>query len=139
MYHSEAGGGKSIGDRFAAALATHAHRVDREALTALGTEWLDQISTDSLHEYVRGFREAIEQAPTMVVYVPCAFDAEAEAVLGEWCRAELAERTLLQLEIDPQVVGGCSVIANNTLHEYSLAARLREQPGTISKLLRAYE
>lgn len=137
LYRAEAE--VSVADRFATELTAYAEPSDVEALTALGTEWLQTINESNLPSELARAREQIEAMPTMTIYVPEVFDEAAEAVLGTWCRDEVDAKLLLELEVDPQVIGGCAVLAHDTLHEYSLRTRLAADATVIPKLVAQYD
>lgn len=124
--------------RWADAVAALAAPDDRAALQALGTEWVDTVDTQNLGTTVQQLRETVSAAPTMTVYVPVAFDAAAEESLGTWCRREIAPDLLLELTVDPAVVGGCAFVREHTYHDYSFASRLRHTPEAIPRVINAY-
>lgn len=81
---------------------------------------------------------AVKTVPATTIYVPAVLAATDTAVLGAWCRSECGIE-LLDIKIDPRVVGGCGVVgANATYYESSLRTRLKEAPGTITALVSAY-
>lgn len=128
-----------VRDAFTEELRAYAEPDDIDALAQLGTDWVLEMSESSVPTALQSAHESIEAAPTLTVYVPAVFDEPAEAELGKWCRAELDAQMLLELEVDPNVVGGCAVIAHNTLHEYSLRTELAAQPDLLAKLVSQYE
>ena len=128
----------STEERYQAALS-ELSAADRQALEALGTDWLADITQDTLHATLSDLRTWLEEIPTMTLYVPVVFAEEQVVELGQWCRAEIADPLLLELVVEPATVGGCAFIHNHTYHDLSLRARLAEAPDTVPSILATYE
>ncbi len=125
-------------DRYSAAVAA-LEETDRVALEEWETDWLTHFSEDNVHHELSALREWAGSLPRMTIYVPVAFDAPAAAVVGQWCRAEIDESLMLEILVDPAVVGGCGVIREYTYHDLSLRAKLAADPTAIKEVLQSYE
>lgn len=125
-------------ERFQGAL-TKLSEADRRSISALGTEYLAEVTQENLHQTLINWRDWIDELPTMTLYVPVEFEDAQVAQLGQWCRAEVARSVLLELVVEPAVVGGCAFIQNHTYHDMSLRARLAEDAKTIPNIVASYE
>lgn len=103
-----------------------------------GTEWLSGITMETLAGTMRDLEAEVAAAPTLKVYVPVALDVPAERLLGEWLRAELPQVAFFDTEIDTAFVGGCGIVVNGQLHDYSLAARLKANPTVVREAIQTY-
>lgn len=125
-------------ERYQAALA-ELPSSDRQSLTALGTEYLEEINQDNLHKVLANWRQWLDELPTITIYVPVLFTETQEKELGQWCRAEVAQSVLLELVVEPAVVGGCAFIQNSTYYDLSLRSRLAEKEDVIPTIVAKYE
>ncbi len=62
----------------------------------------------------------------------------AERLLGEWLRAELPAIAFFDVEVDTAFIGGCGVVVNGQIHDYSLSARLTMNPEAVMKAVQVY-
>ena len=111
---------------------------DLVALEALGSDWVSSLDEQSLATLGQQATEHTNVAPLLTVYVPTALDESAEANLGTWCRTELDEQLLLELVVDPEVLGGCGFIHDDSYYEYSLRTALAEKPERLRDIINSY-
>lgn len=128
----------SLNDRYKTAVLT-LPKSDRHFFEELGVDFLSQITQENLHRYITDWQEWIDNLPTLIIYVPVQFEDEQIINLGQWCRAEVTQSVLLDLVIEPAVVGGCAFIKNHTYHDFSLRARLAEDRQVIPAIVTKYE
>lgn len=122
----------------AEAIAAIADEADREVVMGWDEAVWSGVSAESLAHEAEALEHALAALPVTILYVPVALTADACAELGAWSRAELG-LTLLDIKIDPAVVGGAAVVAPDaTYHEFSLRTKLAAAPGTITSLLSSY-
>lgn len=119
-------------------LRAYATGKDLSALEALGTDWIPSLNEQSLTSLRQQVAELVSTAPLLTLYVPAELDEAVEAELGTWCRTELDERLLLELVIDPNVLGGCGFIHNDSYYEYSLRTALAEKPQLLRDIINTY-
>lgn len=128
-------------DRVAAhqeALAAIGRDDDRAVVAAWDPAVWEGVTAATLAHEAESLIAAAAQVPTRILYLPVSLDAAELAALGVWCRTELGI-TLLDIKIDPQVVGGAAfVAADDTYHEFSLRSKLKAAPGTITSLMTNY-
>ncbi len=105
------------------------------------TAWGDALSPFYVPGAAAQFAElqsVIATLPVLTLYVPVLLPESEQALLGEHCRTMCDPTILLDIQIDPQAVGGCSFVWKDTLYDFSFRAQLAKQPGVITALLSAY-
>lgn len=112
---------------------------DRARLGELDTTILSHLTAATLSAALKEWHTWLETLPTLTLYVPVVFEESQVVLLGRWCRAEVAQSVLLELIVEPAVVGGCAVIAHDTYHDLSLRARLAERPTALPAIIATYE
>lgn len=130
--------GETPAKRYHDILEDYADPVDQALLRDLGTDWLEHMDEGVLQVGLKAATARIDALPTRTVYVPTTFDVAAEELLGRWCRDEWQPELLLQLEVDPHVIGGCGFIANDIYTEHSLRTGLTAHPHVVANILTDY-
>jgi hypothetical protein len=123
---------------YTATLAEFASPEDLTALTLWGTAWLAHFSAENFHTELGALRTYIDSLPRLVLYVPEMLDDTGSALVGSWCRTELKVSYLLDLEVDPDVIGGCAFVKDGRFIDYSFAAQLRSNPHLVSEVVASY-
>lgn len=99
---------------------------DRNALDDVTTTLLG-LSDDFYHRFTpENFNQIVDELeaytntlPSIVLYIPVIFEAKQITTLGTWVRTNVAPHTLLEVKIDPDVVGGCSFVYGGVYHDFS--------------------
>jgi hypothetical protein len=100
------------------------------AVAALAREDAASARAEALASLVDGL-------PVLVLYVPAALSPAAIEQLGRWCRAHVREDVLLDVRIDPSSAGGCIIAWQDHLHDYSFAARFKDERGAVARSISA--
>ena len=117
----------------AATTSEHTH-----AVREWGTDWLTELSLENFQHTIEEVYTWLESLPTFTLYVPVALHDEGESVLGHWCREHIDPSVLLDLEVDPEVVGGCAFISNGSYVKLALAERGEALPTVIANATKSY-
>ena len=128
----------TLSERYQAAVAALPD-ADQRVVREWGEDWLLAVDEHTVHQFTTALREWVDTLPTMTIYVPVRLDETAAASIGTWCRAELADDMMMELLVDPAVVGGCAVIKEYTYHDLSLRTKLAAQPTVIPDIVGSYE
>lgn len=102
-------------------------------------DWLATITPENFPTFVERLREWVVTIPAFVVYVPVELPPNALRDLTQLLRDAKGEDWLLEIKIDPNVIGGCAFIVDDVYHDYSLHGRLQQQPEIISEILDVYD
>lgn len=115
---------------------------ETEALSAAaqwGDDVLNSFTPENVYMRIKELKQAIEALPEMVLYVPTVFSAEHVVALGVWCRKHVRARTLLQLIVEPTVIGGCAFVIDNVYHDFSLSYFMQKSHNELIALVRTYD
>ncbi len=136
--YADGSSGRSVVERYTTALS-ELDDVTAAALREWGTDWVAELTPDSLRTEVQAFSAWLEHMPTFTLYVPVAMDDAGEAIIGAWCRDHIAEELLVELVVEPATVGGCAFVHSGTYHDWSLARRGEvDLPQVISQVVQEY-
>lgn len=138
LYHAVGGTNRPLSRRFVAARNAVEDEVDRGALQSWGTEWLEAITRENLQTELQSLRKWLDTVPTLLLYVPVAFDTTTVAELSAWARQEINSSVLLDVKVDANMIGGCAFVHDAVYYDRSLHGRLRLAPETVSEILDAY-
>ena len=111
---------------------------DARAIRAWGADVLSSFTRDNVSEKIKALHEALEDLPLMTLYIPVEFPDEEMNELGHWFRKQVHEEALLDVQIDAATVGGCAFVWDDTYHDLSFGARMKEQSGFITNILEGY-
>ncbi len=87
---------------------------------------------------INKLKKESELLPSLVVYFPVQFDAEATKIVSVWCREKIHPLLLLETYVDPSVIGGCAFVSKDTHHDYSIRHAMKDNKGVVSELLASY-
>jgi F0F1-type ATP synthase delta subunit len=127
-----------ITERLARVTSTLTHE-EAAGLAAFDSAFIESQRAETVQAVLSEWQQWLATLPTFTLYVPVVFEDEQIILLGRWCRSEIAQSVLLELIVEPAVVGGCAFIHNHTYHDFSLRARLNRTPHTIPAIIATYE
>lgn len=108
-----------------------------EHLKGWGEPVLSVFTRENLYEKLKELRNAFEGLPEIVVYAPVLFGKEEVLTIGTWCRENLDRNIVLNMQVEPTVVGGCAFVWNGTYHDFSLNYFFEKKKGEITHLIRS--
>jgi len=109
-----------------------------EAITAWGPDFFASFNARDLYEKVKEFKQFIELLPRITLYVPVRLAPSRAGSIGSWCRTNIRKDLILDLKVDPAVVGGCAFAYEHAFHDLSLPYFLRQKRDDFAKLVRTY-
>lgn len=115
-----------------------ADETDRQMLTDMDDELWDSFTPATLVTKLNQLEAEAAALPVMTLYVPVAFGTKELQPIAEWVRGAVDRGLLLEVEVDPQVVGGCAFVYNDTHFDWSLRRYLRARKGMVTSLLNTY-
>lgn len=59
--------------------------------------------------------------------------------IGNWCKANIDKKILMEIKIDPNIIGGCALSINGVYKDYSVRARMVENKDAIIKSLSEFK
>ena len=111
---------------------------DVTAIIAWGDEVFSHFGASNMREQISALQKSIDALPVMTLYIPITFPESELATMAVWCREQFAPQLLFDVQIDPQVVGGCAFVWNDTYHDFSFRAQSKKIPGVITEHLNTY-
>lgn len=92
----------------------------------------DGRSRMALKEQLRHLKD---HAPVLHMTFSVTADPESLRTLTEWVRRELHPQALIQVGLQPALVGGVYLRTPNHVHDFSLRAHMRDKRGLIAQKL----
>jgi hypothetical protein len=138
LYHTESEGFLiSLKARCDAYITAQSIPSDSVAFASLTEADWNTFTLATLVPSVALLMKDVELLPVMTLYIPVAFtDTELEP-LAHFVR-ETIPHAMFDIHIDPQVIGGCAFVYNDTYHQYSLKGYMHEHKGLVTSLLQSY-
>lgn len=109
-----------------------------EAIVAWGEAVLTSFTSDTVYERMRSLKQSVQELPQLTIYVPVHFSPAQIEPIGVWCRAYLHSDIMLEVQVDPETVGGCAFAYKNTFHDFSLAYFAKKERQALTKLVHEY-
>lgn len=111
---------------------------DREIVSSWPTAIWSGVQADNFTAVYEGMVTDSAALAVLVVYVPVSLPEEEIAELSMWCRTECGV-DMLELKIDPAVVGGVGFIdAHDRYQEISWRSKLALAPDAITQVIARY-
>jgi len=111
---------------------------DAQAVRQWGAQVLTAFTQQNISAHMNDLHAEVDLLPVLTLYIPKELPHEEIDSIGLWSRAQCDEKVLLDIHIDPEVVGGCGFVWNDTYHEFSFRSKIKEQTGVITELLSGY-
>jgi hypothetical protein len=111
---------------------------DAAALMSLGEEFFLAFTKANAYAYINALVDRVNLYPVMTVYIP--FDPTYDDVvkLGVWFRDEVDKTIIMELHVEPRLLGGCAFSYKGIYKEYSLMYYLKKKRQDISQMLNGY-
>ena len=99
---------------------------------------LESFTAENIYERMNELRCAADALPSLVIYVPVAFSRAEVIRIGTWCRTNIAPSVLLELLVDPAVVGGCALVLQSKRHDLTLRHFAAKHHRELVELVKRY-
>lgn len=109
-----------------------------QAMREWGSEFFSAFTAETMYDLIAAISDALEKLPSVTVYVPILFNEQEIASIGEWFRTNIHEHTMLDVRVDPSVVGGCGFVWNGHYYDYSFAYFLNKHRDELVAYLDSY-
>lgn len=110
---------------------------EKDWLDSLGEEFYQAVTPDNFSDIIQSFEKQFDKLPKVVMSIP--FDMPEADVLNiaKTLRTQRVD-LILQIKHDPDLIGGCSLIYNGVLKDYSVRKRIEDNKQAILASLRSY-
>lgn len=97
---------------------------EKEWLKSLPADFLKNFNKDDFNEIFSSLESQISSLKPLTVYL--AFEPEEKELseIAGFVRTNFLKNLLLDVKLDPSLIGGCALIWNGIYKDYSLRARL---------------
>ncbi len=110
-----------------------------KSLTSLGDKFYDSFDTKNYNKLLNELESSIDALPHITIYAPILLPDDEVVKLGKWVRENIKENLVIDLEVDSNVIGGCSFVWNGVYHDYSLRYFIDNNRNEIKKMVRNYK
>ena len=109
-----------------------------EAVALWGDSTVAYFTADNVHTEMEALKAAFGSLPALTLYAPVYFDQPQIREIGEWCRANIDKRLMIDLRVDPKAAGGCVFVWKNKLHDFSLGYFMRKHSNEFDGIVRSF-
>lgn len=113
-------------------------RHDIEAIAQWGDEVFNSFTIKNVYERIEALKNIVKDFPSLTLYVPVPLTSVQLEPIGVWCRGHILSGLMLDIKIDPTVVGGCALVYNNTYHDISFSYFVEKERQALVKLVHDY-
>jgi hypothetical protein len=111
---------------------------DPQILQALGDDFYASFTRDTVYQLLETINKTVTQLPAVKVYLPYQPDTAGMAKLGDWFKTNVNSRVLLDIQVDPTMVGGLAVVAGGMWRDYSLRYWMKKKQNEIVEAVGKY-
>lgn len=111
---------------------------DADVIKAWGGELFNAFNQQNTSHLLHDLQEKAHAMPLLIVYVPVAFPETEIQKMAVWAREKMDSDMLLEMHIEPTVVGGCAFVWNDTYHDFSFHGRRQEVLDAIAEEMEKY-
>lgn len=102
--------------------------------------WFDQfnnqLNPSNYYKILNNIIKDINNLPTITIYIPFALPPREAEKLGRWLRENVHPQVMLELRLDPTVIGGCALAWQGRYKDYSLRRLFKKRRGEILEIIR---
>lgn len=111
---------------------------DLRALSKLSNKFLGSFTKSNVYSLVSELVKRSESADSIHVYLPKQFPERDIFKLENWFKQNLGESTLIEIEVDPNLVLGFSFAINGVHHDFSYKYFWQKNRQDINKIVDDY-
>lgn len=111
---------------------------DADAISAWGAELFNAFNQQNAANLLHDLQEKAHAMPLLIMYVPVDFPETEVKQMAAWVREKMDKDMLLELHVEPTVVGGCAFVWNDTYHDFSFHGRRQDVLDAIAEEMEKY-
>jgi hypothetical protein len=117
----------------------HAGASERERAVAgaLGDE-VGRLSKETMYPVFDEAQKKVKTLPFLAVSIPIPADEATVERIGSWIRTNVNENVIIDIAVDPKMVGGCAFAYRGFLYEYALHRTIEKNKEKIRSMLNDY-
>ena len=99
--------------------------LDLEFVKSLGEEFFSLFKATDLDKQFAELEKVISEVKTFQIYLPFEIPDEEIDRLGRWFKDNVGINCLVELDYNPNLIGGCSISSNGVIKDYSISQKLK--------------
>lgn len=111
---------------------------DLDWLNNLEIGLIENITTDSFNSIFKDLSERIKQLKILVLYLALEQPEDEIENIGKYVRQNFNQNIILDIKLDPSLLGGCAIVWNGIYRDYSIRKKIEEEKVTILATLKAF-
>ncbi len=111
---------------------------DQTWVNSLPKDFLNQFNKDNLSGLFDRLEKELAKISPLVLYLSFNPDPETVSRLSLWLKNNLTQPYLLEIKLDPGLIGGCALVLQGIYQDYSLRARIQQQKNLILQEFKRY-
>lgn len=111
---------------------------DRSAIVSWGEAFAGAFTKDTMYHLIDMLIERSNDLPEINVYIPYEPVPGEIAKMGSWFRKNVNPAMLVNLHIDPTILGGCAFAWQGIYRDYSLRHYIMKHRDAIVDIIRRY-
>lgn len=111
---------------------------DSNWLNSLPPEFFKSFNKDNLSTIFQALEQEVNKISSLVLYLSFEPDKEALSSISSWLRQNLTQTPILEIKLDPGLIGGAALVKDGVYKDYSLRARIEDQKEVILAEFKKY-
>lgn len=112
---------------------------DAQALQAWSGVFTKRLARSTFYKKLETIRKEILALPSVTVYLPFKAEESELTKIGQWFRRHIRKQMMMDVKVDPSLVGGCALVWNGYYRDYSLHRQFKDKKEEINQLISDFE
>ncbi len=100
---------------------------DQYWIGSLGDNFFNAFNKKTISKELRELGEDLQKVPVLTILVPVELPEDKLSELGAWVRDQFKKQLILEVKINPGLIGGCALIWKGVYKDYSVKASIQVQ------------
>lgn len=107
------------------------NQTDSEWITSLGEDFFKKFNTKSVYATFTQLEGIAKEINPLTIYLSVDMTDDYIAQIGLRCRKLFGQGFLIDTQLDPSLIAGCSLVWNGVIADYSIRAKIEENKTVI--------
>lgn len=113
-------------------------RDEFNALFAWGFDFFNRFKEQNLYENLKEIGAQSLELPVVEMFLPIVLPIYEVPKLGNWLRENVSKNILVDLRLDPKLIGGCALAWKGTYRDFSLRFYIEKRKESVQKVIEDY-
>lgn len=96
-----------------------------EWLNSYGVQFLNLFQKETFYQSFSQIDKMVSELQTLTIYLAFSANPESEKQIGSWLRDNLSTEIVMDVKLDPSLIGGCAFIWKGVYRDYSLRSKIQ--------------